>query len=96
MVDYKVAKPKSKGAKFTQYVAPSSKVVILALVVRIRDRSILHNGEEVYQAPTDARGYPHVPASSVYFDWEEPWTAGENLVSDVFERDLKARDLTVL
>ena len=94
VMDYKVAKPKNKGAKFTQHIAPSNKVVVLSLVIRIRDRSVLQNGEEVYQAPTDARGYPHILASSVYQDWAEPWRAEEDpLVPRPEKRGLRARDL---
>ena len=47
-------------------------------MVRIRGRSVLQNGDEVYPTPPDAYGYPHIPASAVYHDWAEDWKEDES------------------
>ena len=44
VVNSKIAKSRSKGAKYVQYIAPSRSVLVTSMVVRIRDRRVIHNG----------------------------------------------------
>ena len=78
VIGSRVAKSKSQGAKYVQHIAPSDKVLIMSMIVRIRDKTILHSGEKVYSSPGQLLGYPFLPASYIYHDWVDDWHEGED------------------
>ena len=78
VIGSRVAKSKSQGAKYVQHVAPSDRVLITSMIVRIRDKTILHGGEKIYSSPGPLLGHSFLPASYIYHDWVEDWSKGED------------------